>query len=59
MTGHHLAAVIRPGTVLLVAADLAAWLLWALWHVLPLLVTAGAVVAACRAGQQHPSGGGQ
>lgn len=56
---HHPAAVIALGTGVLVAADMAMWLLWVLWHLLPFLAATAATVAAYRAGQRHLSGGGQ
>jgi hypothetical protein len=38
VSARHPAAVIALGTGVLVAADVAAWLLWVLWHVLPYLL---------------------
>jgi hypothetical protein len=35
---RHPAAVIALATVVLVAADAAAWLLWAAWHLMPYLL---------------------
>ena len=45
---HHPVVWIVLGTGVLLVADGAAWLLWAAWHVMPLLLAAGVVVLGCR-----------
>ena len=53
------ALVILALTPLVLALDVLVWAGWLLWHLMPWLLAAAAVVAAYRAGQRRAAGTGQ
>jgi hypothetical protein len=50
---RHPMAVAAAATLALITLDLAWWMAWLVWHTLPVLLAAAAVIAACHVGNRR------